>query len=306
MRRGFPPLAGTPADGDATGPPSRKTPPLPGVHEDVTPFRSQHLVPRVGRRVDAGLTRRKFLVTSAGILLAPSVLGCEDDGFGPAAGDPRITARPGSPTQAAELGETPLGLGTGGRDGILYVPAGYSPDTPAPLFIGLHGAGGSGANWSGFYPAAENRSMILLAPDSRGGTWDLIRRGEFGPDVDFLDQALNHTFQRCRVDRTRVALGGFSDGASYALSLGVSNGDLFTHLVAYSPGFYRHGDRSRVKPRIFVSHGTRDPILPFSTTRDRIVPQLRDAGYDVTFQEFDGGHEVPSAIGSAGLDWFGA
>jgi phospholipase/carboxylesterase len=265
-------------------------------------------MPRDGRPAVSPFTRREFLASSAGVLLAPSLLGCEDDGVGPAPGDPHLTARPGDPTEVPEAGVSALGLdlGIGDRDGILYVPAGYSPDTPAPLFVALHGAGGRGSSWSGFYPAAENRSMILLAPDSRSGTWDLVARAAFGPDVDFLDRALAYTFARCRIDPSRIALGGFSDGASYALSLGVSNGDLFTHLVAYSPGFYLHGDRSPAKPRIFVSHGTRDPILPFSTTRDRIVPQLRDAGYDVTFQEFDGGHEVPSAIGSAGLDWMGA
>jgi predicted esterase len=34
------------------------------------------------------------------------------------------------------------------------------------------------------------------------------------------------------------------------------------------------------------------------------VPALRDAGLDVTYMEFDGGHEVPPAIAAAGLDWF--
>lgn len=38
------------------------------------------------------------------------------------------------------------------------------------------------------------------------------------------------------VDTTRLGVGGFSDGASYALSLGLTNGDLFTHVIAFSPG----------------------------------------------------------------------
>ena len=41
------------------------------------------------------------------------------------------------------------------------------------------------------------------------------------------------------VDRQRVCASGFSDGASYALSLGAANGDLFTHIAAFSPGFMR-------------------------------------------------------------------
>jgi phospholipase/carboxylesterase len=144
--------------------------------------------------------------------------------------------------------------------------------------------------------------MVLLMPDSRGGTWDLLVGG-FGPDVEFIERALRYTFDRCRIAPARVALGGFSDGASYALSLGVSNGDLFTHLVAYSPGFMQVADPVG-HPAVFVSHGTADPVLPVTASRVDIVPALRAAAYDVTYTEFAGGHEVPAAISEAALDWF--
>jgi phospholipase/carboxylesterase len=145
--------------------------------------------------------------------------------------------------------------------------------------------------------------MILLAPDSRSSTWDLVR-GSFGPDVEFLDRALRFTFQRCVIDPTHVALGGFSDGASYALSLGVSNGDLFSHLVAYSPGFIDPSPPVVGRPRVFVSHGTHDSFLSARVTRDVLVPRLRREGYDVTFQLFEGGHAVPAEISELALDWF--
>jgi phospholipase/carboxylesterase len=145
--------------------------------------------------------------------------------------------------------------------------------------------------------------MILLAPDSRAQTWDLLL-GVLGPDVTFLDQALEYTFDRCRVDPTRVALGGFSDGASYALSLGVSNGDLFSHLVGYSPGVVQATDPLVGQPRIYVSHGVLDTVIPVENSRDIIVPGLEDAGYDVEYDEFNGGHLVPSAVSEAALDWF--
>ena len=99
-------------------------------------------------------------------------------------------------------------------------------------------------------------------------------------------------------------LGGFSDGASYALSLGVSNGDLFSHLIAFSPGFVERSDPIVGKPRIYVSHGTNDGILSVTTTRNAIVPFLRNEDYEVTFEEFDGGHEVPAEISESALDWF--
>jgi predicted esterase len=41
------------------------------------------------------------------------------------------------------------------------------------------------------------------------------------PDVALIDQALSEIFNRYMVDASRLALGGFSDGASYALALGL-------------------------------------------------------------------------------------
>jgi hypothetical protein len=144
--------------------------------------------------------------------------------------------------------------------------------------------------------------MVFLAPDSRSSTWDAVT-GSFGSDVEFLDRTLQHTFARCRINPVQVALAGFSDGASYALSLGISNGDLFTHLVAYSPGFVESAERFG-RPSIYVSHGAGDSVLPVTQSRDNIVPGLRRAGYEVTYLEFDGGHGVPAEISEGALDWF--
>jgi predicted esterase len=89
---------------------------------------------------------------------------------------------------------------------------------------------------------ADEAGLVLLAPESRGTTWDVLRGG-YGPDVAFIDRALEQTFGRYAVDPRRLAVGGFSDGASYALSLGITNGDLFGHVLAFSPGFMAPGGR---------------------------------------------------------------
>lgn len=95
---------------------------------------------------------------------------------------------------------------------------------------------------------------------------------------------------------------GFSDGASYALSLALLNGDLFTHVIAFSPGFITEGSR-RGKPRLFVSHGVHDRVLPIDLCSRRIVRDLRGDDSDIRFTEFDGGHAVPTDIARAALDW---
>jgi predicted esterase len=159
----------------------------------------------------------------------------------------------------------------------------------------LHGAGGDArAALDLFRGLADATGIILLAPTSREYTWDLIV-GEYGPDVEAIDRALEETLSRYAVDPTRLAVGGFSDGASYALSLGINNGDLFTDVLAFSPGFMAPLV-SVGTPRFFVSHGRCDRVLPMERCSRRIVPQLERAGYEVAYREFDGGHTLPPEI----------
>ncbi len=208
--------------------------------------------------------------------------------------------KPAPPTPT-ETGAQPIGLDPG-RDGIIYVPPRLTG--PAPLLVLLHGATGSAAGITGrteAFALADELKMVILAPDSRDRTWDAIR-GRFGPDVAFLDKALARVFALVPVDPKRVAIGGFSDGASYAISLGLQNGDLFTHVAAFSPGFVVGRER-RGRPIFFVSHGRRDEILSFDATSRRIVPALEDAGYSVRFTAFDGPHTVPSAIARDAFTW---
>jgi phospholipase/carboxylesterase len=143
-------------------------------------------------------------------------------------------------------------------------------------------------------PQADAAGFVLLAPESGGMTWDAIR-GEYGDDVARLDQALRYVFDRVNVDPKRIVMEGFSDGASYGIGLGLENRSLFTRIVANSPGFITFHDKraSGPKPRIFVSHGHQDQILPFELAGVRVVGQLRSEGYSVQFREFDGGHQVP-------------
>lgn len=215
----------------------------------------------------------------------------------------RLTSRPHPPAGGGTAGLHPLGLETD-RDGLLYVPAGsITPDRPAPLIITLHGAGGNARGaLSALTSLADAHGVLLLAPESRLQTWDVIYSG-FGPDITFIDRALAQTFDHYSIDPARIAVEGFSDGASYALSVGIGNGDLATHVLAFSPGFAAPAAREGC-PSMFVSHGIRDKTLPIAVCSRRIVPRLRAEGYEVVYREFDGPHTVPASIAKEAVDWF--
>jgi phospholipase/carboxylesterase len=197
--------------------------------------------------------------------------------------------------------DEPLGLDAP-RDGVLYVPETAEPG--APLLIFLHGATGTGHGHLRTVLAAVDRyGVILVAPDSRGPTWDVIAEHRFGPDVAFLDRVLDAVVDRVDADTGRLAIGGVSDGASYALSIGLTNGEVFPTVLAFSPGFLVVPDPT-AKPRIFISHGTADPILPIDACSRSFVPSLRRAGHEVNFREFDGGHNVPPPVSDEGVRWW--
>src|SRR5215213_3153570 len=186
----------------------------------------------------------------------------------------RLLSRPArAPAEGAPIGLHVPGTEAGPDEGYLYVPAGYRKETPSPLVLLLHGAGEDARDGlAQLRGQADEAGLILLALGSRGPTWDLIlNRGRYGPDIAAIDRALGQAFSRCAVDPARVGVGGYSDGASYALSLGLANGDLFSHVLAFSPGFLAPTGQSG-SPRLFVSHGTRDGWLPIDSCSRRIVP----------------------------------
>lgn len=214
----------------------------------------------------------------------------------------QLWSRPAQPTETTEIGLHPLHL-DGRRDGFRYVPKTYQPNRSAPLVLTLHGAGGEAKSGITLLQSlADDLGIILLAVDSRDRTWDVIV-SHYGSDIAFIDQALAQTFRCCAIDPAHLAIAGFSDGASYALSVAIANGDLFSHAIAFSPGFIAPAKREG-HPRLFISHGTQDAVLPIDRCSRKIVPQLQRAGYEVNYQEFNGSHTVPAAIAQAGVNWF--
>jgi len=129
-----------------------------------------------------------------------------------------------------------------------------------------------------------------------------------------INRALEEAFARCGIDRSRLAIGGFSDGASYALSLGLANGDIFNYIIAFSPGFIVRaqargsmGHNNQVEiPRVYIAHGIADNVLPIASTSRLFASQLRKNGYDVEFREFSGGHHVSRQVTDQAMSWLTA
>lgn len=226
--------------------------------------------------------------------------------------DGRLRARPGLRALALLEHPAPPQLPPGrhtlsfanGRQAVLYVPAPMAaaagaPARPLQLIVLLHGVRQllGGADDSAVAHARRHGALLLI-PRSLTDSWDVIRGG-YGPDVAFLDRVLAWTMRRYSVDPDALVIGGFSDGASYALSVGLMNGDLFSDIVAFSPGFMKPMRRVG-HPRVFIAHGSGDAVLPVAQGR-AIASQLAREDYQVRYAEFDGAHVVPAPIAQEAL-----
>lgn len=246
------------------------------------------------------ISRRQFCAAAASSVTA--LAGCRLGTTTGVTGDGRITARPGvAPTAPIAPGIHDLVVAGSDQFCWMIVPTGYDHARAWPLALFFRGAVTPARNYmDNFKPIADDLGLIILAPEATSRTWDLILGG-FGPDVDFINRALHTAFQTVHVDPGRIGTSGFSDGASYSLSLGLTNGDYFTHIAAYSPGFIRAGAQ-RGRPAFFITHGNMDQVLPVESSR-YIVDQLRSANYEVEYREFDGPHAISLSLAREAYGW---
>ena len=107
---------------------------------------------------------------------------------------------------------------------------------------------------------------------------------------------------RVAIDPRRIGMMGFSNGATYALSIGTANPQLVGTVIAFSPGPAFLG-KSGPDQRIFISHGEQDDVLPYSYTRG-LVARIRVRKIPLMFESFAGGHLVPRDIRAKALAWF--
>lgn len=189
------------------------------------------------------------------------------------------------------------------RDAVLFVPEGIDEGASVPLFVMFHGAGGFPEKVLPFIEEhAERHKFLVLAPHSMYATWDIVVGGH-GPDLERLQRALAEVASRYRIDRSRLAFAGFSDGASYALSVGITNGDIASHIIAFSGGFMSIFQQEGA-PQVFIAHGLVDEQLPIETSGRANATRLKSAGYAVQYVEFNGLHVIEPAIVGVAIEFF--
>ncbi len=177
-----------------------------------------------------------------------------------------------------------------GEDPIYYsiwIPDNYKPATPVPLVLALHFGGspeGAGRALLEMLVAQAFPEVgaVIVAPDSRGGAW---RTAANDRAVNLL---LEDTQKNFNIDKTRIAVTGFSMGGAGAWHFGMKYPDRFSAVipVAGTPPSSTEGWRLPV----FAVHSVDDKVVPIGPTQT-VIAQLRKQGLRAELVELQGiGH----------------
>lgn len=210
----------------------------------------------------------------------------------------------------------------------LHLPKKFDKKKSYPLVIGLHGNGG---NADGFDPAWKlfgNPDFIFAAAEGpypymlgykskvKQCSWEIqIQDEKLWKRADPLSVEYIKGVARYLSDLYQVSsvyLLGHSQGAGYAYITGIKNPDLIKGIMCFggqippmdkSYSLLSMDDIEKGKNlRVFIAHGTNDDMLKIEHARES-KKFLKQNGFDVTYVEFNGGHELNQQAMQKAADW---
>jgi hypothetical protein len=170
----------------------------------------------------------------------------------------------------------------------LYVPEAYSADREWPLFIHVHGAGGSGLEcWQLWQSYAEQEGFILLCPSIPGDALGFYQ--DVGENTVW--SAVGEVKKEYSIKK-RIFFTGFSAGAFFIQGFNYHYPQYVSGLSILSSGFY-------IRPNLFpevipmvVVIGGQDNADAVKTSQ-AFVTGLREFGFDIQYEVLTGvGHAV--------------
>ncbi len=103
-----------------------------------------------------------------------------------------------------------------------------------------------------------------------------------------------------RAGAKQLVLGGFSQGAMLACDVALNTSKPLAGLVLLSGTLLAADEWTPLMPkrkglRVFQSHGSADPLLPFFMA-EQLRDLLKQGGLSVEWVSFRGGHEIPGIV----------
>jgi polyhydroxybutyrate depolymerase len=166
----------------------------------------------------------------------------------------------------------------GDRPVTVHVPPGYDPQHPAPLLIGLHGYGSSGAEQEAYFrlgDLARQGGYLYAFPDGTHNQSDLrFWNGtdaccDFDKsgvdDVGYLAGVIKEIQARFPVDPKRIDVIGHSNGAFMAYAIACAHADEIAAIVSLAGATFETLEKCApsVPVAVVEIHGTADDQVAF-------------------------------------------
>jgi len=182
----------------------------------------------------------------------------------------------------------------------LYVPKAYSASSEFPLFVGIHGFGGSGLDcWNLWQAYAEREGFILLCPtiaDAGGGWYQDV--GE-----TLVWNVVGQVKKEYRV-KPKMFITGFSAGAQFVQGFAFNYPQYVSGVSVLSAGNYYRANSGASHVPFLVVIGDRDD--PIGVQQSALFYQnLTQNGFDIQYEVLPGvGHTVTNKGISLTIDLY--
>ena len=183
----------------------------------------------------------------------------------------------------------------------VHVPADLNKSKAAPLIVALHGYNGNIEDaMETWKEAADNVGAILLVPQ---GTFKLEGdHYQWGRDLDTIEEnvmsAIDKVTEKHKIDKEKVVLAGFSQGATATWNLATRNPDTFRGLIPVAGNFEPESesvfdDEQLKKLRIFIMIGQDDQENIISANK-ALAKRFEKLGAKVKLKSYEGvAHAFP-------------
>ncbi len=171
------------------------------------------------------------------------------------------------------------------RKYLLYVPESYRENSPVPLLIVLHGAGGTAvvaAKDTGWNQKSEDEGFLVAYPEAtrpdqsqqpsflkNPQVWiDGSNRGYADrsgiDDISFIRQVIASIQSKYVIDNDRIFITEFSNGASMTYRTGVELADIVAAVAPVSGHLWVRTARLEPPVSLLAISGKSDPLNPFN------------------------------------------
>jgi predicted esterase len=204
----------------------------------------------------------------------------------------------------------------------IHLPEGYDPGKSYTLIVGLHGYGSNPDGFITLWKRFGEDSYIYASPQAPypfpvgtdvGYSWGMwsdnyvISNTAAQLSEEYICEVVKSICINYNIKN--VFLMGFSQGCAFTYRTGIKNHRLFKGLICFGGWLDKewiseNALKEARKLSVFIGHGKNDNSVEFKAGEDAFNT-LKEHKYEVTFEDFEGGHAVPEEIMKKAIEWVG-